>query len=148
MCPTIPTSPAMTPVSPHGAAGQQKQTLPYREDPHILCSREACQQPSLLSLFGMPYGHSFHDGSQGGTTWVLSPFVTTMSSTIPPSPAITPVSPHGAAGQQAQILRPLLQTRSALTCVIAGPAANCIFRCHSGTLCIRVRLRMTARQRC
>ena len=28
MCSTIPTSPAMTPVSPHGAAGEQKQTAP------------------------------------------------------------------------------------------------------------------------
>ena len=32
--------------------------LLYREDPHILCLREACQRPSLPSLFGMPYGHS------------------------------------------------------------------------------------------
>ena len=28
MCSTIPTSPALTPVSPHGAAGQQKQPPP------------------------------------------------------------------------------------------------------------------------
>ena len=32
--------------------------LLYREDPHILCFREACQQPSFPSLFGMPHGHS------------------------------------------------------------------------------------------
>ena len=42
MCYTIPTSPAMTPVSPHSEAGQQKQTLPPP---------------------GMPYGDSFHASS-------------------------------------------------------------------------------------
>ena len=56
---------AQTPVSPHGAAGQQKQTLLLSCFGKILvfCSREACQQLSFPSLFGMPYGHSFHASS-------------------------------------------------------------------------------------
>ena len=33
--------------------------LLHREDPCILCSKEACQRLSFV-FFGMPYGHSFH----------------------------------------------------------------------------------------
>ena len=148
---TILTSPAMTPVSPHSAAGQQKQTshmaitaalkavsqhlccnrrivralafhwgrwgvrpkspvtpqpprlvdLLYWEDPHILCFREACQQPSLPSLFGMPYGHSlscklirrYHMGAVIFCLLLCVPRYQL---------AQTPASPHGAAGQHKQ----------------------------------------------
>ena len=130
MCFTIRTSPAMTPVSPHGAAEKQKQPtdpptpayqgwwgvrpkspvtsqppslvdLLYREDPHILCFREACQRPSLPSLFGMPYGHSlscllirrYH---MSAVTFCLLLYVPRYQL------AQTPVSPRGAAGQQKQ----------------------------------------------
>ena len=46
------------PKSPVMSQPPRLVDLLYREDPHILCFREACQRPSLPSLFGMPYGHS------------------------------------------------------------------------------------------
>ena len=111
MCSTIPTSPAMTPVSPHGAAGQQPSP------PHILCIWEACQQPSLPSLFGMPYGHSlscllirrYH---MSAVTFCLLLCVPRYQL------AQTPVSPQGAAGEQKQ--PPLLSSASkfwSISCV-------------------------------
>ena len=157
--------------------------LLYREDPHILCFREACQQPSLPSLFGMPHGHSLscllirryrmsavtfcfstmcsaiptspdsgltsrcgwtaqakppicHEAREQSlsvgecdrvvditplTVWPLTFMLphkavlhgcrhllfTTMCFTIPTSPAMAHVSPHGAAGQQKQPPCPL-----------------------------------------
>ena len=46
------------PKSPVTSQPPRLVDLLYREDPRILCFREACQQPSLPYLFGMPYGHS------------------------------------------------------------------------------------------
>ena len=75
--------------------------LLYREDPHILCFREACQRPSLPSLFGMPYGHSL---SCLLIRWYHMSAVTFCLLLCVPryQLAQTPVSPHGAAGQQKQ----------------------------------------------
>ena len=75
--------------------------LLYREDPHILCFREACQQPSLPSLFGMPHGHSLsclliRRYRMSAVTFCLLLCVPRYQL------AQTPVSPHGAAGQQKQ----------------------------------------------
>ena len=72
--------------------------LLYREDPHILCFREACQQPSLPSLFGMPHGHSLsclliRRYRMSAVTFCLLLCVPRYQL------AQTPVSPHGAAGQ-------------------------------------------------
>ena len=100
------------PKSPVTSQPPRLVDLLYREDPHILCFREACRRPSVPSLFGMPYGHSlscllirrYH---MSAVTFLF----TTMCSTIPTSPALTPVSPHGAAGQQKQT--PLLYREDA-----------------------------------
>ena len=75
--------------------------LLYREDPHILCFREACQQPSLPSLFGMPHGHSLsclliRRYRMSAVTFCLLLCVPRYQL------AQTPVSPHGAAGQHKQ----------------------------------------------
>ena len=79
--------------------------LLYREDPHILCFREACQQPSLPSLFGMPHGHSLsclliRRYRMSAVTFCLLLCVPRYQL------AQTPVSPHGAAGQHKQTPRP------------------------------------------
>ena len=87
--------------------------LLYREDPHILCFREACQQPSLPSLFGMPYGHSLsclliRRYRMSAVTFCLLLCVPRYQL------AQTPVSPHGAAGQHKQTpsLLPLVLSSS------------------------------------
>ena len=46
------------PKSPVTSQPPRLVDLLYREDLHLLCFREACQQLSFPSLFGMPYGHS------------------------------------------------------------------------------------------
>ena len=100
MCSTIPTSPDS------GFTSRCGWTVLYREDPHMLCFREACQRPSLPSLFGMPYGHSlscllirrYH---MSAVTFCLLLCVPRYQL------AQTPVSPHGAAGQQKQTPPPL-----------------------------------------
>ena len=89
------------PKSPVTSQPPSLVDLLYREDPHILCFREACQRPSLPSLFGMPYGHSlscllirrYH---MSAVTFCLLLCVPRYQL------AQTPVSPHGAAGQQKQ----------------------------------------------
>ena len=96
------------PKSPVTSQPPSLVDLLYREDPHILCFREACQRPSLPSLFGMPYGHSlscllirrYH---MSAVTFCLLLCVPRYQL------AQTPVSPHGAAGQHKQT--PFLLTK-------------------------------------
>ena len=48
-CSTIPTSPALTPVSPHGAAGQQKQTSPSQTRPKMVSRYDVLSQIACLA---------------------------------------------------------------------------------------------------
>ena len=54
----------------------------------------------FLSLFLVAYGYSFRTSSHGGAIWVPLPVRDYHVFIIPTSPATTPVSPHGAAGQK------------------------------------------------
>ena len=154
----IPTSPAMTPVSPHGAAGQQKQPLP----PLAVTGGRPSPEPSFTSLqqtlTARPWSaHQAREQSLSVgecdrvvditplTVWPLTFMLahkavphgcrhllfTTMCSTIPTSPTMTTVSPHGAAGQQTPPLPPRLGfkngvvARYAFTSHVPGLASRC-----------------------
>ena len=83
---------AQTPVSPHGAAGQQKQTpLTQGGLPTALLT---------IPLRDAVWPLTFMLAHKAGPHECRHLLFNTMCSTIPPSPALTPVSPHGAAGQQ------------------------------------------------
>ena len=121
---TIPTIPTMSPVSPQGAAGQQpplsSRTVDVRPSDRSRCSLRvwsiSCIGKILIYFVpGRPVNSSpFHpsSGCHMATHFMLAHkavphgcrhlLFTTMCSTIPTSPAMTPVSPHGAAGQQKQ----------------------------------------------
>ena len=117
---------AQTLVSPHGAAGQQKQPPPLLLSLRVW-SISCIGKILIYFVPGRPVNSPPYHPSSGchvATHFMLAHKAvphgcrhlsfTTMCSTIPTSPAMTPVSPHGAAGQQKQ--PPSSQTRPERGC--------------------------------
>ena len=94
----------MTPVSPHGAAGQQTQP---------------CPPPVIWPLISWYLIRRYH---MGAVTFRYYDVLT-----IATSPAMTPVSPQGAAGKQTQPPLPHSPTHGAGLGPVIDPVAVSVF---------------------